>query len=76
MHVCIYLNDICKQIGRLLVYYHFGGNVLRRCPFVHLFDTSFQYSPYGHDHYTSYCGLDLGYNTDQQKMFITTLYRN
>ena len=37
-----------KQIGRLFAYCYFEMNVLRCCPFVHLFDTPFQNSPYGH----------------------------
>ena len=34
--------------NRLCVHYHVGVNVLRWCPFLHLFDTLFQNSPYGH----------------------------
>ena len=32
----------------IFVYYYFGMNVLRWCPFVHLLDTLIQNSPYGH----------------------------
>ena len=33
---------------KIFVYCYFEMNVLRWCPFVHLFDTLFQNSPYGH----------------------------
>ena len=33
----------------VFVYCDFEMNVLRWCFFVHLFDTPFQNSPYGHD---------------------------
>ena len=42
--ICIYkyIQIYLKTDRKLLVYYHFGVNVLRWCPFDHLFDTPFQ----------------------------------
>ena len=34
---------------KFYVYYHFEVNVLRWCPFIHLFNTPFQNSPYDDD---------------------------
>ena len=39
--------------NRLSVYYHVGVNVLRCCPFLHLFNTPFQNSTYGHAYKSS-----------------------
>ena len=48
MCVCVYLVIHVKTVGKYFVYYHFGVNILRWCPFVYLFDTPFQNPPYGH----------------------------
>ena len=53
--VCIYIYiyiviRLWKHIGSILLYYNFGVNVWRWCPFVYLFDFDipFQNSPCGH----------------------------
>ena len=48
---------LCKD-NLQCVYYHVGGNILRRCPFLHSVDTLFQNYPYDHGKdafLTSFC---------------------
>ena len=75
-----------NRIGRFFVYCYFEMNVLRWCPFVHLFDTPFQKSPYGHGHLLLSCfrygqtrtkiGYDKIWEREEVKLLGATIDNN
>lgn len=69
----VFLYDMWKQIERFCVYYHVGVNVLRWCLVLHLFDTPFQNSPYGHA-VTSNCAFFEKEEFTRKSLFMSLLY--